>query len=204
MKFDKLDNLVPKVPADKDRLHAETMYIGGGYGWSVRVRWPGKHKDSAGDFVVETLSEGTWDNYHQFTHHDLFQDVVAKYNADPEYMKQWLLHLLEVVKGSAVPRQLSVGPSYLPGIHIDALTHSIQALTVCEYRRFPQGDVRGGGRYLPINFMLAILGGNLTMQEAEAGMRRGWPTLRDLPGFVPFNHASDPKHFYLALVSEVA
>lgn len=204
MKFDKLNDLIPKVPADKDRLHEETMYIGGGYGWSVRVKWPGKHKESSGDFVVETLSEATWDDYHQFTHHDLFKDVEAKYQADPDYVLNWLIHVLGVVKGTSAPRQLSVGPSYLPGIHIDALTHSIQALTVCEYRRFPQGDVRGGGRYLPINFMLAILGGFLTMEEAEKGMRRGWPTLRDLPGFVPFNQGQDPMHFDLYLVNDFA
>lgn len=191
MNFNQLNELIPKVPSDRKNLHVHTMYISGGFGWSVRARWPGKHKDSAGDFVVETLSEGVWDDYKQFTHKDLFADIAAKDEAEPDFIrKQWIPHMLSVVSGNERPKRLAPGESSLPGIHIDALTNSIQALTVCEYRRYPQGDPRGGGRYLPVNFTLAILQDKIDIETASDKMRFGFPILRDLD-FTPYKDGDD-------------
>lgn len=196
MKFTQLDLLVPKVPADKENLHTNTMYISGGFGWSVRVRWPGKHGSSSGDFVVETLSEGVWDEYHQFTHSDLFNDILSKHQADPTFSNKYFPHLLGVVDGEERPLRLRPLESELPGIHVDALTNTLLALTVCEYRRFPQGDKRGGGRYLPINYTLAMLQGYWTPKEATKHMRKGFPALRNLDGFVPYT-AGNPKAYII-------
>lgn len=200
MRFDKLNMLIPRVPADKTNLHTNTMYVSGGFGWSVRVKWPGKHSESAGDFVVEVLSEGVWDDYHQFKHSDLFEDVMAKSAAQPDLINQtWLVNLLEVVQGVEPPRRFYELESDLPGIHLDAFTNAMQALTVCEYRRYPQGDRRGGGRYLPVNYMLAMLQGYWTPDEAAKQMRVGFPALRKLDDFIPFTH-QDPAHTYCGTI----
>jgi hypothetical protein len=187
--FDELDRLIPKVPADKDNLHTNTMYISGGFGWSVRVKWPGKHPDSEGDFVVEVLSEGVWDDYFQFKHSDFFEDILVKAEHSPEVMERWVGHLLAVVQGKKKPARLYPLECDLPGVHLDALTNAMQVLTVCEFRRFPQGDVRGGGRYLPVNYALAMLQGHWTAEEASSLMRKGFPALRDLDEFTPFRRA---------------
>lgn len=203
MKFTQLDALVPKVPADADNLHTHTMYVSGGFGWSVRVKWPGKHDSSVGDFVVETLSEGVWDDYHQFTHGDLFKDV---YQKDIEYhavMQEWLPMMLDVVDGKRSPARMRPLESELPGIHLDALTNTLLALTVCEFRRFPQGDVRGGGRYLPINYMLAMLQTYWTPKEATRQMRKGFPALRSLDGFLPYRRSDTPA-IYLDRIGAIA
>jgi hypothetical protein len=200
MRFDQLDNLVPRVPADRANLHTNTMYVSGGFGWSVRVKWPGKHKDSHGDFVVEVLSEGVWNDYHQFKHSDLFEDISAKAQEAPDFIHgEWVTNLLGVAQGSARPTRFYPLESPLTGIHVDAFTNAAQALTVCEYRRYPQGDVRGGGRYLPINYMLAVLQGFWTPDEASKLMRVGFPALRKLDGFYPFTHSDEP-HEYVASV----
>ena len=192
MLFDELDDLIPAVPADKENLHIHTIYISGGYGWSVRVRYPGKHGSSSGDFVIEVLAEGKWDDYFQFKHSDFFEDVVLKWDEDPERLKAWLEHLLAVVQGEERPYRMFPTECDLPGIHLDALTNAFQALAVCEWRRFPQGDKRGGGRLLPINYLLAILQGYWDVDQASKLMRKGFPALRDLDGFRPFRIVDDP------------
>lgn len=195
MRFDKLNEWIPAVPADKDNLHKHTIYVAGGYDWSVRVKWPGKHKDSSGDFVVETLSKPVWERHHQFTHGDLFKDVRAKYEKHPGIIIDWLSYVLPMVDGDTHPARLYPLESPLPGMHLDALTASLLPLVVCEYRRYPQGDVRGGGRYLPINYMLAILQGFWTPDEASKRMRKGFPELRDLAGFKPYRKATDADDY---------
>lgn len=196
MKFDQLDKLIPRVPADKSKLHTNTMYVSGGFGWSVRVKWPGKHKDSHGDFVVEVLSESVWDDYHQFKHADLFADVQAKAAADGELINGWWIeNLLGTAQGTERPSRFYPLECDLPGVHLDALTNAMQALTVCEYRRYPQGDVRGGGRYLPVNYMLAMLQGYWGPDDAAKQMRVGFPALRKLDGFIPFTHADNPRTY---------
>lgn len=198
MLFDELDDLIPAVPSDKQNLHTDAMYISGGFGWSVRVRMPGKYKQSSGDFVVEVLSEGVWDDYFQFKHSDFFEDVQAKWDDDPIRLRAWIEHLLPVVQGTARPARMFPTKCDMPGVHLDALTNAFQALAVCEWRRFPQGDVRGGGRLLPINYLLAILQGHWTVQEASDKMRRGYPALRDLTGFKPFRINDDPATYLAA------
>jgi hypothetical protein len=196
MRFDNLDKLIPRVPADRANLHTNTIYVSGGFGWSVRVKFPGKHKDSHGDFVVEVLSESVWDDYHQFKHSDLFVDILQKSEADRALINdRWVENLLGVVQGTARPSRFFPLESDLPGIHLDALTNALQALTVCEYRRYPQGDVRGGGRYLPINYTLAMLQGYWTAEKASEKMRFGFPELRKLNGFVPFTHSDSPADY---------
>lgn len=197
MKFNKLNAWIPAVPADRDNLHKHTLYVSGGYDWSVRVKWPGKHKDSAGDFVVETLSKPVWERHHQFTHVDLFRDVMLKFEAAPDIIEDWLRYVLPMVDGDAPAARLYDLECDLPGIHLDALTASLLPLVVCEYRRFPQGDVRGGGRYLPINYLLSLLQGHWVPDEASMMMRKGFPPLRDLEGFVPYRRATDAEVYLL-------
>ena len=195
MKFHALDTLIPNVPADKTKLHQNTIYISGGFGWSIRVRYPGKHDESRGDFVIEAMSEGVWDEYHPFKHSDLFEDVQAKVGFSNEINEVWVPHLLSVVQGETHPVRFYGLDSPYPGVHLDALTNALLALAVCEYRRYPQGDKRGGGRYLPTNYMLAMLQGYWTPDEASSRMREGFPALRRLKGFVPFTEASNPESY---------
>jgi len=198
MRFDNMNELIPRVKND-GKIHTQTMYVSGGFGWSVRVKWPGKHRDSDGDFVVELLSEGVWDDYYQFKHADVFRDVQAKAAADPTINSVWVEHLLGVAQGTQRPRRFYTLECELPGVHLDALTNAFQALTVCEYRRYPQGDKRGGGRYLPVNYCLAMLQGYWSPDEATKMMRVGFPALRRLDGFIPFTHSDSPVEY----VSEI-
>lgn len=185
MNFDTLNTLIPK--GREDEVHTNTMYLSGGFGWSVRVRFPGKYGPD--DFVIEALSEDVWDDYHPFRHGDLFADVSAKFEHSPNFIKgDWSRHVLEVIKGEAKPRRLYPVECELPGIHLDALTNVMLALAVCEYRRYPKGDKRGGGRYLPVNYMLAMLQGHWDASDATKQMRVGFPALRKLDDFTPFTH----------------
>lgn len=197
MLFDIMNQLIPKTKQE-GKIHTNTMYVSGGFGWSVRVKWPGKHRDSDGDFVVELLSEGVWDDYHQFKHSDFFVDIQAKAEAMPATINSsWIAELLGVVQGTRVPPKFYPLECDLPGIHLDALTNAFQALTVCEFRRYPQGDVRGGGRYLPVNYTLAMLQGYWTPDEAAKMMRVGFPALRKLDDFIPFTHSDVPGDYVL-------
>lgn len=195
MLFDTMNQLIPKTK-NQGKIHTSTMYVSGGFGWSVRVKWPGKHRDSDGDFVVEVLSEGVWDDYHQFKHSDLFFDIRDKADLYSDLIhNQWVENLLGVAQGSTAPRKFYPLECDLPGVHLDALTNAMQALTVCEFRRYPQGDIRGGGRYLPVNYMLAMLQGYWTPDEAAKMMRVGFPALRKLDGFIPFTHTDSPEKY---------
>jgi hypothetical protein len=199
MIFDTLNSIIPlKVEASQHEL-SMPLYFGiwDNRHWGVRASFPGKHSDT--DFVVEVYDTNHWANWNKFRHRDIFKDLTEKAAYHPDINGWWVEELLHVVKGSRSPKHMFPSECALPGLHMDALTHALQALTVCEYRRFPQGDRRGGGRYLPINYILAMLQGYWDADEASQSMRIGFPALRSLDGFVPFKHHNDPIKY----VSEV-
>lgn len=200
MDFNSLNALVPKDA--KGQTHSNTIYLAGGLEWSVRVKYPGKHKESEGDFLVEVLSKGAWDEYHRFTHGDVFYDILNKSQTSTFINESWVPHTLAIIQGRHLLRRFSRLESRLPGVHIDALTSAMLALSVSEHRRFPSGDKNGGGRYLPINYILAILQGHWTPQEASDQMRTGFPALRRLDGFVPFTHGDAVQQYVSAVHSK--
>lgn len=199
MKFDELNKFLPKgVEGD---IHSQIGLLCEGDGWSVKTLHRGKYGPN--DYVVQVKSEGEWDKYKSFTHGDFFEDVAAKAAADNEFVRaEWLPHALRVIQGEAKPTPGPEAPE-LPGIDIDALTVGTQALAVCEFRRYPRGDSKGGGRYLPINFTSAILHGHWTADEAWDSMRQGLPALRRLDGFRPFRHIDDVD-IYIATIDNLA
>lgn len=194
MIFDELNKHIPKgTPGD---IHAHSLELGEGDGWHVQVSYPGKYGPN--DFVVQVRSEGVWNKHRNFTHGDFFKDIGIKYVASPSAIRgDWLPHALKVIQGGVSPAP--VGGHTFPGIHIEALTLATQALAVCEYRRYPQGDARGGGRYLPINYTSAMLYGHWTADRAWKMMRVGLPALRTLTGFKPFRHGDNVDEYIAAM-----
>jgi hypothetical protein len=185
MLFDELND---SIPADSvDPIWTNEYLVKSGPGWAVRVRYPGKYAKngkSVGDFVVEVSQDGLWDEWHKFKHADFFADVEAKAARDKVVTEELLCHIGSVCQGAFDPEHADwrAGTTHLPGILPAALVYAMQALSVCEYRRFPQGDVRGGGRYLPLNFMLAVAGGFWSADEATRLMRVGRPALESVDG----------------------
>jgi hypothetical protein len=185
MLFDELNDA---IPADSvDPIWTNEYLVKSGPGWAVRVRYPGKYAKngkSVGDFVVEVKQDGLWDEWHKFKHADFFADVEEKAGVSKVVTGELLCHIGSVMQGTFDPDHADwrAGTDRLPGIYPTALVYAMQALAVCEYRRFPQGDVRGGGRYLPLNFMLAVAGGFWTSDEATRLMRVGRPALDSVDG----------------------
>lgn len=182
MKFKELNKAIPR--ASQGKKHEHRMNLAADSGWGVRVRYPGKYGPD--DYVVEVTDlDLGWENK-QVKHDDLFYDIEEKLNADREWTARQLMpDLLKLVRGQSEPRALPT-PDGIPGIQVAPLEFTTQALAVCEYRRFPQGDPKGGGRYLPINFMLGIVLDKWTATEAASKMRYGRPVLERL-GFPLFN-----------------
>lgn len=174
--FNELNKLIPKGAAGKKHEHTLPLY--GGEGWGVRVRYPGKYGPN--DYVVEvTDNRAGWKNK-QVRHDHLFYDFEEKLNADTLWTSWVLLpRLLKLVRGESTPEPTPT-PDTIPGVSVAALEGTTQALAVCEYRRLPSGDAKGGGRYLPINFIVAIALGKWTAAEASSQMRFGRPAIERL------------------------
>lgn len=176
MKFKELDAVIPRgVSGEK---HDNILHLYGGFDWAVRVRYPGKYGPN--DYVVEVTDERVgWKNK-QVRHDHLFYDFEEKLNADELFTRCTLLpSLLKIVRGEWEPSAAPT-PDGIPGVSVAPLEAATQALAVCEYRRLPSGDPKGGGRYLPINFIVAIALGKWTAGEASAQMRFGRPAIERL------------------------
>lgn len=176
MKFKELNKLIPK--GSEGEKHEHTLNLAAAPGWGVRVRYPGKYGPN--DYVVEvTDTDKGWTNK-QIRHDHLFYDFEEKLNADREWTIQTFLpDLLKIIRGEDEPGPFPT-PYGIPGIQVPAFEFATQALAVCEYRRLPSGDPKGGGRYLPINFIVAIALGKWTAGEAAAQMRYGRPAIERL------------------------
>lgn len=196
MKFDELNKHIPK--GTKGKTHSVKLDLGEGPGWAVRVSLPGKYGPN--DYVVQVQSEGVWDEFHNFTHGDFFKDIQGKCADAPGIMRtQWLPHVLRVIQGGTTPAAVSMTQHELPGVDLAALTLASQALAVCEYRRYPQGDAKGGGRYLPINYTSAMMYGHWSAEKAWKMMRVGLPALKMLKGFSPFTHTDNVDNYVVAM-----
>lgn len=194
MDFNKLNSLIPK---EHGKIHSKTIYLAGGFGWSVRVKYPGKHLSTKGDFLVEVLSEGAWDSYHKISHAEMFEDVLQKLAVDADFCKKWVLDIMRVVNGSKpLPSDVSTVDCGLPGMHQDALSYAMLALAVNEHRRHPGKESEGGGRYLPLNFLLALIQGHWDIDKAKRLMRIGQPILERLNDFRPFTGGDSPINYY--------
>lgn len=182
LRFHELNKAIPKgALGDK---HEHEIVLATGDDWAVRVRFPGKYGPD--DYVVEVSDDTMGWKYKQIRHNHLFYDFEEKMNADAAWTAWVLLpRLLRIVRGEHPPAA-NPTPDHIPGVQVAPLEYATQALAVCEYRRFPQGDKKGGGRYLPINFVMAIALGKWTAAEASAKMRFGRPPLERL-GFPLFN-----------------
>jgi hypothetical protein len=202
MAFDELNQFIPSKVAGEKHSLSIPVYFGadGDRHWGVRVRLPGKYSSS--DFVVEVYDTHHWPQWRQFTHAEFFADIQQKSSAGSLMHDFWVGELLEVCQGNRPP---GLHPTNdLPGLRIDALTHAFQALTVCEFRRFPQGDAHGGGRYLPVNYSLAIMQQAWDADEASKMMQVGFPALRKLDGFIPFTHDDSPAGYLLDVHNNTA
>lgn len=196
LKFDNLNETIPSGVDDKK--HAHELLISEGDDWKVRVRYPGKYGPS--DYVVD-VSHSTWagGEYYPFRHHDMIRQLKWRAGRSPDESKKYLGVLLPVLQGAReverFPEIRSTGYNQYNPLPYDAITVASLTLAVCEYRRYPQGDPRGGGRYLPINYALAVMGGHWNLEEAQKLMRIGFPVLGRIKGFELFKRGTDVDQY---------
>jgi len=185
---------------DKASLHAQTMCVAEEDGFCVEIACPGKHSDErkdksrSGDFVIRVSGEGlegTWDK-RRFTHNDLLRDIAAKLEADATWVREHLLPALcEVTKGDVTPLQahcaLHPPTSPLPGLQPLCFLTALQTLNLCEWRRYGHNEKRGGGRWLPLKFIAAIIyGWSLeAVERAQKQGLRGYAMLASVQPAVP-------------------
>ena len=180
MLFDELHHKIPHTLGEK--LHVVTMkpYA------NVELAMPGRHqKDTpipGGDFVVRaTCSNVGWKN-HPFTHVDIFDDVEAKHEANPDATKDFMFAYAQVVLGRD-PNDLR-GEAFLheltTGVLPITFLYAGQCLAVAEHRRYSRFESKGGGRFLPLRFAMGISEGLWTAADCKEQQRRGRPGLDHL------------------------
>lgn len=179
-----LDKLVPWLSGPDLHSVALPLYQASDGTWAVEVRQPGKHQDETyepgGDFVVVVFSRSAgWEKGKMVQHQQVFKDVEEKCRRDEhrDFMEARFLPVLYWAMGygdAYPPHSLkSEAPADLPGLEIDALLASSQALALAEYRRFRKYEARGGGRQLPARLIAGIIERRWNALECAAARGNG-------------------------------
>lgn len=178
MKFDKLHAMIPYVKGGKTKILSMRPYP------DIKLMLPGRHaKDTdpvGGDFVVcVTDSNMNWEN-HQFSHNDIFADLVVKANAEPDATDCLMGMYLEVIKGEDPEIMVVPGGDRLPGIDYTTFLRAVQCLAIAEHRRYHQHEAKFGGRYLPFRFATGIVDGLWSPIVAAGKEKYGRPGVEQL------------------------
>lgn len=176
-----------------DELHAHIPYAIGGKAKTLTMSpypnivlaMPGRHaKETApkgGDFVVMVSDPVFNISDHQFTHKDIFEDVLIKKEHDDIdfFMRAYLGVIAE-----NDPLNYSPGDTVLmPGINFTTFLCAVQCLAVAEHRRYSQYEAKFGGRYLPFRFAAGIAEGLWTVEDAKNTEKQGRPGVEMLEKF---------------------
>jgi len=179
MKFDQLHNAIPYVKGGKEKILSMQPYP------DITLKMPGRHaKDTdpvGGDFVVcITDIRMPWSE-HQFTHADIFKDLLLKKDADLDATNCLMGLYLEVVKGGQDPDIMKVpGGDRLPGMDYVTFLRAVQCLAIAEHRRYHKFEAKFGGRYLPFRFGAGIVEGLWDHADANAKEKYGRPGVEQL------------------------
>ena len=193
--FQELHELIPDLWWDGAvaTLHSQVMTLAevkaddesGSEGYRIEIACPGKHsvegnsRARSGDFVIRVSCgsiSGPWER-RQFTHNDLLRDVAAKTEADATWVREHLLPALcEVVKGDAPPMEatcaLKCPQVPMPGLEPACLLALLEALSLCEHRRYGHKESAGGGKWLPLKFISAVAYG-WSLEATEKAQKLG-------------------------------
>lgn len=176
MDFETLKELVPYATGDKTHVLTMSPYEG------ITLEMPGRHQydttPHGGDFVVKVTDLNVSWIEHPFTHEDLFVDIDLKTCEDPYRARDFMRDYAEVVFG-ADPDDFTWN-SIPPGweamtINPQTFLRAAQCLALAEHRRYPQYEVKGGGRFLPARFAAGIVYQKWTWEDAKGMQKKGRP-----------------------------
>lgn len=202
--WEELDAHLPWLTGTELHVVTVPIYQSSAGDWAVEGKLPGIHQDQTylpgGDFVVVVYSkQAGWENGKKVQHQQVFEDVEQKCQT-PEHRSFMQAHFLPAFYwaigfGKAHPPvSLQLKSSLaLPGMEIDALLASCQALALAEHRRFRQHEAKGGGRQLPAQLIAGIIEGKWNALECGLARTQG---LRHLN----FLHKTRGKPLPIAIV----
>lgn len=171
MNFEELHELVPYARFGKAKSLTMQPYNG------ITLAMPGRHSEDTtpkgGDFVVMVDDEELNWTKHQFTHTDIFNDIEAKLMFHPNGLTEFINAYFAVVVNGVDPNDYKYKRDDYPGLHRQTFLYATQALAVAEHRRYAVHEPKGGGRYLPLRFVLGIADGKWTAAEAAEKQRFG-------------------------------
>lgn len=164
MDFNELHALIPYAKGGKEKILKMHPYE------HVTLALPGRHAEQTvpkgGDFVVMVTDPAFRIPEHQFTHQDIFSDVMAR--DDSEDM---MIDYLRIIQGGDPDES---GHWTHPVGTITTLTflRAVQCLAVAEHRRYAKFENKFGGRYLPFRAAAGIAEGLWTAGEASERTRK--------------------------------
>jgi hypothetical protein len=174
MIFTKLNEMIPYATKGKLKILSMRPYTG------IELRMPGRHgKDSdGGDYVVLIDDDNMDYTAYAFSHTDLFKDLESKLkeNGGDTYV---LLKSYKAVVLGADPNKVEA-PAFKSGINSLTFLYAVQALAVCEHRRYAVHESKWGGRYLPLRFAAGIVEGLWTAIDAADKQKYGKPGVQQL------------------------
>src|SRR5690349_10467266 len=179
MNFEELHELVPFARFGKAKSLTMQPYNG------VTLAMPGRHAEDTtpkgGDFVVMVDDDELNWTKHQFTHTDIFKDIEKKFKYDDLSLNDdFIKAYYNVVVNGADPNDYKYKRGDVPGLHRQTFLYAVQCLAVAEHRRYAVHEPKGGGRYLPLRFVLGIAAGKWTAEEAAEKQKFGRPSVERL------------------------
>jgi hypothetical protein len=178
MNFQDLHELVPFARFGKAKSLTMQPYNG------VTLALPGRHAEDTtpkgGDFVVMVDDEEINWTRHQFTHTHIFKDIENKMLFHPNGLTEFMDAYYAVVVDGVDPNDYKYKRDGFPGIHRQTFLYAVQCLAVAEHRRYAVHEPKGGGRYLPLRFVLGIADGKWTAEEAAHKQKFGRPSVERL------------------------
>lgn len=174
MLFNKLNEMIPYVTGGKLKVLSMNPYTG------IELRMPGRHggDSNGGDYVVLIDDDNVDYTAYAFSHIDLFKDLEGK--TKEHFSKACVLldSYRSVVLG-ADPNKVEA-PSFDTGINSLTFLYAVQALAVCEHRRYQRFEAQWGGRFLPLRFAAGIVEGLWTAADAAGKQKYGRPGVQQL------------------------
>jgi len=178
MDFKTLHDMIPYAKGGKEKVLSMEPYP------DIKLMMPGRHaKDTdpvGGDFVVCVTDPKMGWKEHQFTHSDIFRDLLYKSQAELDPTNCLMGLYLEVVTGEDANIMHVPGGHRLPGIDCNTFLRAVQCLAVAEHRRYHQYEAKFGGRYLPFRFGAGIVEGLWDHADASSKEKFGRPGVEQL------------------------
>jgi hypothetical protein len=174
MNFDALEESIPYLVGEE--LYTDIITYD-----DVRIKQPGKYQkhNNGGDFVVDTLIGGNWVPLRHADYFDIVSDMIDK---DAEWVRNKLGPALVMLsKGTLGLEDIDKIPGgpFVRGVSPRTFLRTMLLILVAEHRRGAAHEPLGG-RNLVLRFLLGIIYGNWTVDEAKLNIKAGKPGLKKL------------------------